>query len=312
LYQVTLRSGTEWVWGRWPLGGYVQMLNTRIKPVAKTQWRMCFDQQPIWKRCVILAAGGVANVVFAWVALTVYYCLGHPEHVAFIKAVAPASIAAKAGLAAGDQLESFGDIPTHSWQEAGIRLVASLGQAKVVLTAKTAQGEVKPLDLDLSQQLVFKRSTSLWSSLGIVPDVSKEHVVSGTSFATSMVSAALTVGELLGFFLTMIKQLILGRLPLFLLLGPIGLFKVASLSFVQGISMFSYFIASLSIAVGLINLFPIPGLDGGSIVYALVEKFQGKPVSIALEVLLYQLAMIAFFVLLMQLLGNDLQRMMNG
>ncbi len=83
-------------------------------------------------------------------------------------------------------------------------------------------------------------------------------------------------------------------IPFAVLLGPIGLLAASAGSFMQGLAVFLYFIASLSLAVGLVNLFPIPGLDGGSIIYALVEKIRGKPVPIAWELLLHRLAMIIF------------------
>ena len=82
-------------------------------------------------------------------------------------------------------------------------------------------------------------------------------------------------------------------------------------SFLQGLVVFLYFISSLSFAVALINLFPIPGLDGGSIMYALIEKIRGKPVSVGMEVLLHRLIFIVFCLVLVQLLLNDLQRLMH-
>lgn len=72
--------------------------------------------------------------------------------------------------------------------------------------------------------------------------------------------------------------------------------------------MFLYFIASLSLTVGFVNLLPVPGLDGGSMVYVLLEKIRGKPISIAMEVLLHRLALILFMLIFVQLILNDLAR----
>ena len=77
----------------------------------------------------------------------------------------------------------------------------------------------------------------------------------------------------------------------------------------QGVVVFIFFIASFSLAVAVVNLFPVPGLDGGSILYSIIEKIRGKPMSVALEVLIYQLMFIAFCLLLVHLVTNDLTRM---
>ena len=65
------------------------------------------------------------------------------------------------------------------------------------------------------------------------------------------------------------------------------------------------FLALLSIAVGVVNILPIPGLDGGALLYLALEKIRGKPLSIAMEVLLYRLAMIVFCLVMVQLMLND-------
>lgn len=106
-----------------------------------------------------------------------------------------------------------------------------------------------------------------------------------------------------------LKQLFTGAIPFSVLLGPIGIFAASVASLMQGIAVFLFFIATLSLAVAVINLLPIPGLDGGSIVYAIVEKIRGKPVSVPMELLLHRLVFIIFCVLLVHLLMNDLQRL---
>ncbi len=128
------------------------------------------------------------------------------------------------------------------------------------------------------------------------------------SFFQACQNAFLQIMGLLYFFLVMLKQLFTGHIPFAALLGPLGLFTAMVNSFLQGLAVFLYFIASLSLSVALVNLFPIPGLDGGSIVYALVEKVRGKPASIAMEILLHRLMFIAFSLVLVQLILNDMQR----
>jgi len=105
-----------------------------------------------------------------------------------------------------------------------------------------------------------------------------------------------------------LKQVLSGTVPFLLLLGPLGLLMTMVHSFLQGLAVFLYFIANLNLAVAIVNLLPLPGLDGGAIVYTCIEKIRGKPISVALEVLLHRLAMIALCVLFIQLIMNDVQR----
>lgn len=310
LLTITTHSGCEWVWGRWPLGGYVELLNSRIQPVHEKEYPVCFDKKPAWVRCIILLSGGSMNMVVAWIGLTLFHFIGYQQYLPYIKAVVPNSIAAQAGFKAGDSILAFDRSNTPSWQAVDIRLVASLGKTNVLVSVKHSDGKQKQLHLDL-RQLSFV-GDSLWQGIGIEPDVKQIENVPGESFGYAIRDAVHMMVELLGFFLVMLKQIIMGRIPVFLLLGPIEMFDVAVHSFMQGISVFAYFISSLSLAVGLINLFPIPGLDGGSIVYTLVEKVRGMPISIALEILLYRLALIVFCVLLVQLLMNDLHHYLVG
>ncbi|ARG99584.1 M50 family metallopeptidase [Legionella micdadei] len=304
------KSGREWVWALWPLGGYVHLLNSRIEPVLeKEHYSLCFDKKPIWQRCIILLSGALANLTMAWLAFTMLFMLGYQQQQPLIQNVLPQSIAALAGLKAHDRFVEISGWKTSSWQDVGMSLVMTLGKKNVPVWVSNEEGGVRKVNLDLSQWH-YKKKDTLLSALGIeaVPaNVSNSFVV-GQSFMDSIRHAFEQILYLLVFFLVMLKQLITGMIPFSVLLGPLGLFSVSITSFLQGTAVFLSFIASLSLAVGFVNLFPIPGLDGGSIVYSLVEKIRGKPMSIAVEVLLYRLAFIVFAVLLIQLLMNDLQR----
>ena len=145
--------------------------------------------------------------------------------------------------------------------------------------------------------------------IGINPEVSAPQIeqVQGSCFLLACEHATHQLLGLILFFIVMLKQLATGALPFSLLLGPFGLLTSMVHSFFKGRGVFLYFITTLSLSVGLTNLLPIPGLDGGSIVYALIEKVRGKPVSVAMEVLLHRLMLIVLCVFVVHLLMNDLQ-----
>ncbi|GGI86061.1 M50 family metallopeptidase [Legionella impletisoli] len=304
------KTGIEWVWARWPIGGYVKLLNTRIDPVSSELQPYCFDKKAIWKRVVILLSGALANALVALFALQGYYMIGHREITPVVAEVSIPSPAAKAGLGAGDRILSINGQPTPSWRAVGMQFIILLDEANVPILIQKPGGKTVQMHLDLNQWEYSQQRNDLLQGLGIKPALSKRHInnIPGVSFFKAFYQAVVEIGAILYFFLIMLKQLFTGTIPFATLLGPIGLFSEMVISFLHGIAVYLFFIANLSLAVGLVNLMPIPGLDGGSIVYALIEKIRGKPISVPLEILLHRLALIILVVAMIQLLMNDLQR----
>lgn len=306
------RKGIEWVWAILPLGGYVHLLNSRIEPVNDKELPFAFDKKPIYQRIIILLAGAFANFLAAFIFLTLMYFLGFTQRMPQIATVEPASIAANAGIKEGDRILAINGFPTHSWQEVGMRLIEFFGKSKVILDVEN-KNEQRVLLLNLNQWHFKKGKANLLSSLGLSADKSDatKEAVPGRNLIKASYLALHKINDLLHFYLIMLKQIITAKIPFFVLLGPLGLFAVSANSFMQGLAVFLSFIASFSIAVGLVNLFPIPGLDGGLIVYALLEKIRKKPISVAMEILLHQLVSILAVILLIQLVLNDLTRGIN-
>ncbi|BCA96556.1 peptidase [Legionella antarctica] len=310
LLQWQSKGGCNWIWAIWPLGGYVQLLNTRITPVDPKEYPLCFDKKPVWVRILILLAGAFANLMTAWLAFVLVFYLGISYKMPQIHSVQANSIAAQGGVLAGDQFIAIAGYPTPSWQEVGMQLVISWGSKEVKVTMKQADQKLKEITLDLSQIKFTGRENSLLASLGISPNLSAASSVKrASSILEAMQQANTVIVHLIHFFMMILKQLFSGVIPFAILLGPIGLFAASVASLKQGIVVFLFFIASFSLAVAVVNLFPLPGLDGGSILYSIIEKIRGKPISVAMEVLLYQLLFIVFCLLLVHLLMNDLARM---
>ena len=307
------KNGCEWVWSLWPLGGYVRLLNTRIQPVSKKEITRCFDKKSVGARCLILLAGPAVNVLTAWLALLFLLMLGYSQREPVIDTVIPSSIAAKAGLVAGDKIVSLAGLQMPSWRAVGMQLIMTIDQDDIDVVVENTKGKQRHLSLDLKQWLTQSKPQSLLKAMGINPNLTVQSLqqVQGIPFFQAFKQAFSQLMEMGFFFLVMLKQLIKGVIPFSFILGPFGIFTVMIDSFLQGLSVFLYFIANLSLSVALINLFPIPGLDGGSIVYAWIEKIRGKAISVGIEVLVHRLVCIAFCLLLVQLMLNDAQRYLN-
>jgi regulator of sigma E protease len=303
-------SGCEWVWAMWPLGGYVQLENSRITPVEPSEYPGCFDKKPIWQRILILFAGAMANIITAWLVLVLVYTIGLNYTLPQISTVLPNSIAAQTGIAAGDEFVAIGDHKTPTWNDVGMQLVILWGKKEVPVTLSYDQGKsFKNVTLDLSQVKFRGLKSNLLTQLGIESNLTAPHSkIQFSSLGETIHYTNQVIGNILYFFLMIFKQLFSGVIPFSMLLGPLSVFAASVASLTQGVVVFMFFIAMLSLAVAFVNLFPIPGLDGGSIVYAVIEKVRGKSVSVAMELLLHRLVFIVFCVVLVHLLMNDLQR----
>lgn len=299
------KKGCEWVFAMIPLGGYVHMLNTRIEPVEAKDYPVCFDKKPVWMRILVLLAGSITNIIFAFLLLVLVFSVGLQEPAAVVGEVMPDSIAAKAGMQSGDKIVEIAGKSVLSWREAGMRMIAATGQAKLAVSVQNSAGKEQVLSLDLHLPKV--NHDSLIKALGIIPDENAPiHMTQATNFLDACRMAIQFIYETCGFMLQVLWLIIARILPISLLIGPLGMFSLTIATFMEGLIAFLFFTANFSIAVGLANLFPVPGLDGGSILYALIEKIRGKPVSVAMEILLYRFAMIFAGILLVQLLVNDL------
>jgi regulator of sigma E protease len=105
-----------------------------------------------------------------------------------------------------------------------------------------------------------------------------------------------------------LAKLVQGKISLRILGGPIAIYQASSQAFEQGSVMFVGFLALISLALALINLFPIPGVDGGFIIFLLIEAIIGRPISFRAQVLILRMGMIILLVLFLQAMANDLMR----
>jgi len=296
----------------WPLGGCVHLFNTRVAPVAPHDYPYCFDKKSIGVRTIILLSGAIANIITAGGALLLMLMIGYKQLPPIVASVTVLSHAAAAGLKAGDRITHVANHATPFWRDVSMQLIMHLGEQNVAIAVCSSQNDCRTTTLDLKLWHKQEESFELFSAIGITPDISDQHVihVRGLSFFKACIAACSQLLGLVCFFIVMIKQILTSQIPFAALIGPFKLFQAIIDSFSQGLAIFLYFIANFSLAMALINLLPIPGLDGGSILYGLIEKIRGKPLSIALEVLIHQLLFIVFALVMFQLVMNDLHHYM--
>ena len=330
LFTYVAHNRTEWVVAAIPLGGYVKLLDGRDsgQVIPESEKPEAFDAKPLWQRSLIVAAGPLANFILAIALFAVIYMSGVAQLPARLDAPLENSLAANLGIVAGDQVVGWKPLPDDSenmaisegfdpvlsWNVLRWKLLdAVTGQEGFVLELRGHSGarSFKVFKgLDLPQ---MRPETDPFKALGIRPQMSlqsdwlklKLGPLDALAYATERVWLITKVSTrlMLGLFTgnTSIKQL--G--------GPFSIADMAGKSAQFGWQPFLAFLSLLSISIGLLNLVPLPMLDGGQLLYDAWELVAGKRISISMQ---EQLQKVGFFLLIslsLLALFNDLQRYLS-
>ncbi|MDA8093762.1 MAG: RIP metalloprotease RseP [Betaproteobacteria bacterium] len=398
---------TEWAIAAFPLGGYVKMLDEREGEVAASERHRAFNRQPVHTRFLIVVAGPTANLVLAVLLYFVLFVHGVPGLKPVLGPVLPGTAAARAGLAAGDTIESVAGHPVPSWSAVRWQLLKQLeGGKPVALSVKKGNGGVAHLRLGLAglgnqamsgdlltllglsvvvpsipakigavlpaspaaragleagdtilavnghrvanwddvvgrisvrpgQRFVLaigragavrrivvvaqavRVGTRTIGRIGVAPDVSP------AAMAPYMVTIRYAPWEALEsavartwntsrLTLTMLGEMVVGKASWHNISGPITIADLAGQSAKSGWLSYFEFIALVSISLGVLNLLPVPLLDGGHLMYYIVELIKGSPVSERAMEIGQRVGMALLITLMTFAFYNDIQRLLTG
>ena len=386
------RSGTEYVLGVLPFGGYVKFIDEREDHVDPRDLPYAFNRQKLWVRAAVVIAGPGANFILAIFFYWLVFGIGVPGVEPVIGYVEPGSSAEAVGLQRGDRIARVNGRKVRSWGEhryyllnqveAGktltFAIVTPTGRNKTVSieSSRLQSGQLNPLVLE-EQIGVLPRLAPIVGTLiaGEVADASgikvndRFMVVDGITIngwrdvvktissrpeqATRVsvlrngslktivvvpkaihsldsivgrigvgpanhvnVVVRLGAGEAINraveatwllskLTVGMIVQMVQGKESTKNIGGPLSIAKYAGASAQYGFTAFLTFLAILSISLGILNLLPIPVLDGGHLVYFIIEAIKGGPVSEAFIYRSQQLGFAVLAVLISFALYND-------
>ena len=319
------KSGTEYVLCMLPVGGYVKLFDTREGSVIKEAEKDAFDRRPIYQRATTFLAGPAINLILGFLIYWLIFSLGIMQVKPVIGEVVPNSIASTVGIQLGDQLTAINYELTPSWSRVGLLLFEHYGnkeplilglqrqQQKIEITVPTHDWQLDKLKPNLLKSLGIKpyypksMNTQKQQQISWPPElITKQHYPVWQAWQPALDDLALFMH--INFVL--LKKLIMGTISLLSIGGPLSIMQGAGLAADHGYKVFLSFLAFFSISVGLFNLLPIPGLDGGQLLYLIIEKMMGKPLSISLQSLFLRLSFIFFCLLMIQVSVNDLLRLL--
>ncbi|WP_318378080.1 sigma E protease regulator RseP [Enterobacter sp.] len=403
LWRRTDKQGTEFVIALIPLGGYVKMLDERVEPVIPELRHTAFNNKSVGQRAAVIAAGPIANFLFAIFAYWLVFIIGVPGVRPVIGEITPNSIAASAQITPGTELKAIDGIETPDWDAVRLQLVSKIGDEKTTISVApfgSDSRQNKTLDLrqwafepdredpvaslgirprgpqiepvlaqvqpdsaaskaglqagdrivkvdgqPLAQWMTFvnlvrdnpgtslaldieRQGSSL--SLTLIPDTKpvggKEEGFAGVvpkiiplpdEYKTirqygpfsAIVEATDKTWQLMKLTVSMLGKLITGDVKLNNLSGPISIAQGAGMSAEFGLIYYLMFLALISVNLGIINLFPLPVLDGGHLLFLAIEKLKGGPVSERVQDFSYRIGSVLLMLLMGLALFNDFSRL---
>ena len=220
--------------------------------------------------------------------------------------ISPGGAAEKAGMLAGDTLIAVNGQPINDWQFWVDNVRSSAN--KEILVELERDNQV--LTLVLVPNEVILDSGQIIGQVGVLGQFSEESLRrTNPNIFEAFVMGLVRTGELTQFTLESLWKTIKGDLSLKSLSGPITIAKVAGDSAAVGIISFITFLALLSVSLGVLNLLPIPMLDGGHILFYLIEVFRGKPLPDSIQIAAIKMGMIALFMMMSIAFYNDISRL---
>ena len=309
-------GGTDYRIAAIPLGGYVKMMgedpDDELEP---EELQFSFSNKPVLQRILIVAAGPVFNFLLAVLIFWgMFLTSGMPDiqfkKGAVIGAISPGMPAERAGLQKGDQIMTINGHDVADWDQMAAMITASKGDPQLMSIKR---------DGHLFDQQI---TPVLKEMLDNVYGEKKDRYIIGIGRAHQIITKKMNILNALGagisktVYLTKIMivglyKLIIGQLGLDNLGGPLTIAKMAGDQAKSGTGDLIFFIAFISINLAIINLFPIPVLDGGHLLFFTIELLKGQPLSIRVREIAMQGGMLALLLLMMLAIYNDIMRFSN-
>ncbi|MBI1236791.1 MAG: RIP metalloprotease RseP [Alphaproteobacteria bacterium] len=313
----TDKSGTRWKFSLLPLGGYVKMYGDAseastadedaIEQMSEEDKKLTFHHKPLWKKAAIVAAGPVSNFILT-ILVFCYFIMttGLPSAEPVVGSVIPGSAAAEAGLQVGDRIQRvnttgvkrFSDIPYLISTNLGTPITLSIERGgeprQIILTPREVEDD-DGLGNKIKRPLIGIGSAEIkYEDVGLgaalVESVRRTYVICETT-------------------LKILGQMVTGKRSAEDLKGPVGIAQLSGQAADKDFYTMLWLIAMLSANLGLVNLLPVPMLDGGHLAYYAAEAARGKPLARKVQEYGFRFGFIVLIALMAFTLFNDLRRL---
>lgn len=317
------KNGCRWRVSAIPFGGYVKFFGDAgvasnaqgeevLNAMSEDDKSVSLHHKKLWQRSAVVFAGPAANYIFAIVALAILYMtLGQAHTPAVANQVVAESAAAEAGIEPGDRILSVNGDEISSFEELRQKVVVGLDEPLLLDIDRGG----RPVELTIVPKIVeYKDDSGNVQKIGQLGIRSTEREFKDHNLLSATASAVdqtmfVTTATLKGAW-----QMITGARDSTELSGPLGIIKMSGDAAKRGddftgslLSLFNFMIF-VSISLGLINLFPIPMLDGGHLLFYAVEAIRGKPLGEKTMEYSFRIGLTLVMMLMLFATWNDLNK----
>jgi regulator of sigma E protease len=284
-----------------PLGGFVRMAGMDPGEKVELEETGSFSKKPIWQRMLVIAAGSLMNFLLAILILALIFMTqglpvltpeGIPRLTTVIDKLVPGGPAEKAGLLPGDKVIAINGQETNDWLKM-TEIINARPEQQITLTVSRA-GQRREI------QVVPLRDEQGRGKIGIYPVQETKRLNLFSALATGTKYTIQVIALIVNF----LSQMIFGQAPADLG-GPVRIVWEINQAAAMGIFNLLQLTAFLSINLGLLNLFPIPALDGSRLLFLTVEWFRGRPVDPAKENFIHLVGFGLLLLLIVVITYND-------
>lgn len=295
---------TDFVFSLLPLGGFVKLAGESPEEAKGQSWE--FNSKSLFQKFLVVFAGPFMNAFLAFVLFWAVFSVGQPTFTSKIGKVLEGMPAETAGLRAGDHILEIEGKPVSRWEDI-LRQVQGQKKPlafKVERDGRTRTFVVEPKVRQISGFFGKKSEVSL---VGIGP--SSEMIYVRTGALEAMREAFQRVWALTSMIFYSLGLMFTGAMPFKeSMTGPIGIFMMTQQAAQFGVPALLYFMGTLSVSLFVLNLLPIPVLDGGHILFILIEAVKGSPLRDSVKERMTQGGLVVLLTVMALVIFQDIYR----
>ncbi len=312
----TDRYGTRWKIAAIPLGGYVKFFGddnaasvpdrSSIEAMSEAERHESFFHQTLAKRAAIVAAGPIANFLLAIVIFAmVFMAYGRLDTAARVEAVKPDSAAAAAGFRPGDLVVEIDGRSIRSFADMQRVVRAHADQKLQIVVERDGRDVTLPAVPTVTEVTDNFGKTHRYGILGIEGPKERLKVGPLAAIGYGVEESWSIIDDTFSYLYRMIT----GRESADQLGGPVGIALMSSEAAKLGFDVLIRWVAAISVSIGLLNLFPIPLLDGGHLLFYGLEGLRGRPLSDRTQEIGFRIGFAIVLMLLIFATYNDIPRL---
>lgn len=299
---------TEYMLSWIPLGGYVKMAgmideSMDDKPLTGASWE--FMSKNFLQKTFVISAGVLMNLILAFLLYTLITLFSGVGEIgaARIGSIEPGYPADSAGVMQGDLITAVDDDSISNWEEMAEAIHAKPGQ-KITISWLRGDSAISAVVTTIPKEISGENGKRTVGLIGIGPELERRPA----GFFESIVIGTKSTGYVIAVSAISLKMLITGEASVKDLVGPVGIVHYSGETAKSGAAVFFGFIALISVNIGFLNILPFPALDGGHIVYIIIEAIIRRPISTKVKLIIQQVGMALLLVLILLISYNDIMR----